>query len=387
MANRVPEIAHHIVDGRSSARQAIVAGRPLPALFALAASDDNGRMRRVPLVLRLVCTLLLASAAGPVGAEGPLLTRRVDGLIDVAPPAPGMLVRYTLDGSEPVRDSGVWLAPVEVPPGYVLKARAFAADGVGTGGLAVHETPLAPGSARRPSSLVPVTQNRDWRTYDWVGRHAAAQALMRERPEVVMLGDSITHFWGGDPVGGRRNGPAEWDRFFAGRRVVNLGYGWDRTENVLWRLAHGEFDRVSPRVVVVMIGTNNVGINTPAEIAAGIEAICTTIHARSPSTRILLLGIFPRGERPNAARDVVLEVNRRIAAFDGRDGITYLDIGSRFVSADGAISKDIMSDFLHPTARGYEIWAAAMAPTLERLLAPQVSPARDQPDGFVLLRD
>ena len=193
--------------------------------------------------------------------------------------------------------------------------------------------------------------------------------MRSRRPDIVMLGDSITHFWGGEPVGGRRTGVEEWDRFFAGRRVVNLGYGWDRTENVLWRLTHGEFDNVTPKVVVVMIGTNNITLNTPDEIAGGIGAICAEIHRRSPTTRTLLLGIFPRGAAPNEARVAVDEVNRRIAALDGRDGVTYLDIGATFLAADGSIAKEIMYDFLHPSAKGYAIWAAAMEPTLKRLLA------------------
>jgi lysophospholipase L1-like esterase len=211
--------------------------------------------------------------------------------------------------------------------------------------------------------------------YDWPARHAAAVALMRERqPEIVLLGDSITHFWGGEPsgdhVGGRRTAPEVWDRFFGTRRVVNLGYGWDRTENVLWRLRHGEFEHVSPKVVVVMIGTNNIPLNTPVEIAAGIAAICDEIHQRSPTSRILLLGIFPRGERPDANRATIDAVNQRIARFDGRDGaVTYLDIGDRFLAADRSISKDLMYDFLHPTAKGYEVWATAMEPTLTRLLS------------------
>jgi lysophospholipase L1-like esterase len=330
------------------------------------------------LTCALVSALLLCDRPAAAQVETPALTRRADGLWDASTPASGTVLRYTLDGSEPTRDAGAWLAPVDVPPGYVLKVRAFTADGNATGETATRGTPLSDGASLTPSTLVPVTQNRDWRVYDWTERHAAAVALMRERrPEIVMLGDSITHFWGGDPVGGRRNAPAHWDRFFAGRRVVNLGYGWDRTENVLWRLTHGEFDDIAPAVVVVMIGTNNIGRNTPDEIAAGVERICSTIHERSPQTRVLLLGLLPRGERPNAARDTVGEVNQRLARLEGRHSITYLDIGQAFVSSDGTISKDVMYDFLHPSEKGYQLWAAAMSGTLDRLLQSQASPARE----------
>jgi lysophospholipase L1-like esterase len=261
----------------------------------------------------------------------------------------------------------VWLAPVDLPAGYTLKARTFGADGAPIGTVTVREA--SSGGTRTPSTLVPVTQNRDWQIYDWAQRHAACVALMKSRqPEIVMLGDSITHFWGGEPVGGRRTGADEWDRFFAGRRVVNLGYGWDRTENVLWRITHGEFDDARPKVVVVMIGTNNIDLNTADEIAAGITAICAELHRRAPATRILLLGIFPRGAAPDATRAKVGAVNERIARLDGRDGVTYLDVGKTFLEADGSISTDVMYDFLHPTTKGYAMWAAAMAPTLNRLM-------------------
>ena len=127
-------------------------------------------------------------------------------------------------------------------------------------------------------------------------------SLMKKRqPEIVMLGDSITHFWGGEPVGGRRTGAEVWDRFFAGRRVVNLGYGWDRTENVLWRLTHGEFDESHPKVVVVMIGTNNIDLNTLDEIAAGITAICVELHRRAPARASCCSAFSPR-PTPDATR-------------------------------------------------------------------------------------
>lgn len=325
-------------------------------------------MKIRPLLSRCLMATTLAATLWATAAEAPVLRVRSDGRLDAVASAPGTTIRYTLDGSDPDRSAGVWLAPVEAPPGYTVKARAVSDDGVPATEVATWTAAGAAG-ARTPSTLVPVTQNRDWRVYDWAERHAAAVALMKTRqPEIVMLGDSITHFWGGEPIGGRRTGVEEWDRFFAGRRVVNLGYGWDRTENVLWRLTHGEFDNVTPEVVVVMIGTNNITLNTPDEIAAGIGAICAEIHRRSPTTRTLLLGVFPRGAAPNDARVAVDEVNRRIAALDGRDGVTYLDIGAQFLAADGSISKEIMYDFLHPSAKGYAIWAAAMEPTLKRLL-------------------
>jgi lysophospholipase L1-like esterase len=150
---------------------------------------------------------------------------------------------------------------------------------------------------------------------------------------------------------------------------VNLGFGWDRTENVLWRLTHGEFDDVSPKVVVVMIGTNNIDLNTPDEIAAGITAICVELHRRAPAARILLLGIFPRGAMPDATRAKVDAVNEHIASLNGNAGVNYLDLAKTFLQADGSISSDVMYDFLHPTAKGYAMWAAAMEPTLNRLMA------------------
>lgn len=322
-----------------------------------------------------VSALLLIAACGTAApADAQTIRARADGLLEIVGAPPDTVVRYTLDGTEPARDAGVWLAPVQAPAGYTVKARAFTADHAPAGPTVTWAAPAATG-ARVASSLVPVTQGRDWRVYDWPKRHAAIVALMKQRqPEIVMVGDSITHFWGGEPAGlgieGRNTAPEVWNRLFAGRRVVNLGYGWDRTENVLWRLRNGEFEGVSPKVVVVMIGTNNVTLNTPEDIAAGVTAIVDEIHQRSRASRILLLGIFPRGEKPNEHRVTIEAINQRLAKLDGRDGVvTWLDIGAKFLGADGSMSKDVMYDFLHPSAKGYEIWVEAMQPTLTRLLS------------------
>src|SRR5687768_12106907 len=152
--------------------------------------------------IRLVTTLLIAGAVAFAGAaaDAQTIRARADGLLEIADAPANTVVRYTLDGTEPTRDAGVWLAPVDVPAGYTVKARAFTADHVPVGATVERASPAK--GPRLVSTLVPVTQGRDWRVYDWPARHAAAVALMKERqPEIVMLGDSIMHFWGGDPSG------------------------------------------------------------------------------------------------------------------------------------------------------------------------------------------
>src|SRR3954452_17892259 len=158
----------------------------------------------------IACALVLVIALCAAGLSAQTIRARADGLLEVTDAPPATVVRYTLDGTDPTRDAGVWLDPVDAPAGYPIKARAFAADHTAVG-TQVEWASLATGELI-PSTLVPVTQGRDWRVYDWPARHAAAVALMRARqPEIVMLGDSIMHFWGGDPsgeqVGGRRTAP------------------------------------------------------------------------------------------------------------------------------------------------------------------------------------
>jgi lysophospholipase L1-like esterase len=331
----------------------------------------------LPVLAAAAITLAIAliSLIAPTAVDAQTIRERADGRLEVVQAPPDTVIRYTLDGSEPTRDAGVWLAPVTAPPGYTVKARAFTADHAPVGTAMEWTSPMKPASeGRSASTLVAVTQGRDWRVYDWPKRHAAIVSLMKTRkPEIVLIGDSITHFWGGEPDGegiaGRRTAPEVWDRAFAGRSVVNLGYGWDRTENVLWRLQNGEFEGVSPKVVVIMIGTNNVTLNTPDEIAAGVTAIVDQVHQRSGTSRILLLGIFPRGATPDKNRATIATLNERLAKLHDRWGlVTYLDIGDKFLEADKSISKDVMYDFLHPSAKGYEIWREAMAPVLTRLL-------------------
>ena len=177
--------------------------------------------------------------------------------------------------------------------------------------------------------------------------------------DLLFLGDSITQGW---------NNNAVWKRFYGPRHAANFGIGGDRTEHVLWRIQHGELDGIHPRVVVLMIGTNNSGSNTADEIAQGVTAIVKELRQRLPETKVLLLGVFPRGQKPDATRAKLEEVNRQISRLDDGSHVTYLDIGKAFLNPDGTISRDIMPDYLHLTAKGYRLWADAMEPTLWRLL-------------------
>jgi lysophospholipase L1-like esterase len=206
--------------------------------------------------------------------------------------------------------------------------------------------------------------------YDWWARHEAVLKIKDEKnPEIVLVGDSITHLWGGEPTwaGRKPNGPEAFAKTFGERRVLNLGYGWDRTQNVLWRLDHGEFDGLHPKFVVVNIGTNNFAgtknarASTPEEIAEGVREILLRLRSKSPEARIILMGIFPRGEKPtDPMRAKIAEVNRLLAEFGKTPGVTFLDLTSQLTQPDGTISRAVMGDFLHPSEAGYMIWGDAL---------------------------
>ena len=332
-------------------------------------------MRLISTVVVAFALLLGAIATAEETALDPALATPVltskAGIIEITCATPEALLLYTLDGSDPVIRSGPYLAPIALPYGGVVKTRAFSADRKRKSAPAeLTVATLKAGEPAPPSSLVAVTQGREWPGYEWAKRHAGVCANVRaHKPQIVFIGDSITHFFGGEPHDRGGNGTEVWQKFYEPRNTANLGYGWDRTENVLWRLGPGEeLAGAEPKVAVIMIGTNNLGLNQPADIAAGVTAICALIHQKLPATRILLLGIFPRGEKPDANRQRISEINQILAKLDGHDLVTFLDFGAKFIGPDGIISRSIMPDFLHPNAAGYQIWAEEMEPTLQRLL-------------------
>jgi lysophospholipase L1-like esterase len=181
---------------------------------------------------------------------------------------------------------------------------------------------------------------------------------------VLFLGDSITAGWG--------HAKDVWDMHYGTQQPANFGIGGDRTQHVLWRIDNGELDGIKPKVVVLMIGTNNIG-DSAENITKGDSKIVAEIHAKLPDAKLLLLGIFPRGADPKNAgvagmRAKIAEVNTALAKLDDGAKTRYLDIGAKFLDADGVLAKDIMPDALHPNEKGYQIWADAMQTLLNDML-------------------
>jgi len=183
--------------------------------------------------------------------------------------------------------------------------------------------------------------------------------------DLLFLGDSITEGWSG-------NGKEVWKERYSDMHAANFGIGGDKTQHVLWRIENGELENIHPKVCVLMIGTNNIGSNSVANIAQGVEDIVKTVRDKT-GAKVLLLGVFPRGKTPDAPKDAkaraaVAGINEIIAKMDDGKNIRYLDIGDKFLQPDKTISQDIMHDYLHPSDKGYVIWADAMAPLLKEMM-------------------
>lgn len=219
------------------------------------------------------------------------------------------------------------------------------------------------------NSATTPTANVQSDDYDWGERRRQKQAAAREgNHDLIFIGDSITHrFERAD------GGMAVWRRHYARHRVLNLGYGWDCTQNVLWRLQQGEFAGQSPGLAVLNIGTNNLTgngacrPNTVAEIVAGIAGICAFIRRASSDTQILVMSVFPRGRADAMINGRVGDLNAALSAWiAGCPHLLHLDIGARFLGDDGEVNARLLPDLCHPSEAGYAIWAEAIEPFVRR---------------------
>jgi lysophospholipase L1-like esterase len=278
----------------------------------------------------------------------------------IKPDKPTDVIRYTLNGKDPDFSAGVYLTPIELPEGGTVKAAVF--EGNKLLGKVSMQAVAGPGP--KNTALVPLTQNRDWQSYDWVVRHEQILALNKPgafQTDVVFIGDSITHFWSGEPKAKRVAGKESWEKWIAPHHPINLGYGWDRTENVLWRLRHGEVAGLKPKAYVVLIGTNNLsGINRVADTVEGVTEVCREIRRQTPQAKILLMAILPRGAKPDATRQRVTDANKLLKTQAPQIADAFVDVTDKLIEADGSILKETMGDYLHPTNKGYEVMGAAI---------------------------
>ena len=210
------------------------------------------------------------------------------------------------------------------------------------------------------SAVTPVDRKDDW----WALRHEQVlERIAQGNVDLICVGDSITHGW-------ENLGRKLWEQYYAPRNAVNMGFGGDRTQHVLWRFDNGEIDGISPKLAILMIGTNNSNgqDNTAEEIADGVKAICAAMRARLPKTKILILAIFPRGEGPSPQRQKNAKASELASQIADGKKIFYLDINDEFLESDDTLPKDIMPDLLHPNEKGYKIWAEAIEPTVKKLM-------------------
>jgi N-acetylglucosamine-6-sulfatase len=180
--------------------------------------------------------------------------------------------------------------------------------------------------------------------------------------ELLFVGDSITDGW-------RNAGQPVWDQHFAPLKPANFGIGGDTTQGVLWRMQNGELDTFKAKLIVLMLGTNNINRNPIDEIVDGDRLIVEEFKKRQPQAKVLLLGIFPRSPEPtHPYRASIKEINGKLAKLADNKQVFFMDIGDAFLTPDGTLTPEIMPDGLHPNLRGYRIWADAISGRVKELM-------------------
>ena len=244
----------------------------------------------------------------------------------------------------------------------------FGADQVQTPKLLWEATPVAKMESRsKDPKRSPGIFGDYWWANRFLEKHQAVEALRGKTVDLVLVGDSIIHFW-------EWKQPASWEKLCKGRSVLNLGYGGDRTENVIWRIEHGELDGYKAKNIVLMIGTNNNSSDStnPANVAKGIETIIGLIRKKQPDAQLIVHPIFPRGNAPTpsqrhaVARPRNEKTNELAKSFvAAHPEIVWIDFNGKLVDDTGWVPKTLMPDGIHPSASGYDIWMEAILPRLK----------------------
>lgn len=205
------------------------------------------------------------------------------------------------------------------------------------------------------STCIPCKQQRD--PYDWQARHEQILKLNRtDSPEAVIIGNSIVHYWAGEPLAHQQRGKHAWSRLFKGTKVHNLGFGWDKIENVLWRIYHGELDGYEAKNIFMLIGTNNLQFNTDHEIIEGIVFTAKAIRERQPSAKLHVIGILPRKGQEQRIAHINTELQQELV----KSNAVYIDLTPFLTKRDGRIDESLFGDGLHPNEKGYKKIAEAL---------------------------
>lgn len=263
------------------------------------------------------------SAFADLKAEG------VDGLYYLSKEEIGLQMDDMVDGTHP-NDLGMQ----HYAEGYEVALRTILQEPIG-----------------RVSTTLPCIQYREPGNYDWEDRHREIIQLNKtDPPRSVIFANSIVHFWGGQPEARIARETASWEQHFTPAGLRNQAYGWDRIENVLWRVYHDELDGFEAENILLMIGTNNLHLNSDDEVLEGLKLLVQAIKQRQPAARFVLLGILPRRKY----EDRIAKLNLRIAQLAGAENIEYGYLGNVFLKEDGMIDEALFSDGLHPNKAGYE---------------------------------
>ena len=254
--------------------------------------------------------------------------------------------------------------------GFILLV-AFACSALARAGDAPAPTPPAAPKSNLPADKDPMTTTRP--AEHNVKRHQKCLDRAKEgNIDLLFLGDSITERWKDNEV---------WKQYYAPLNAANFGISGDVIENVLWRVGEGELDPalIKPKVVVLLIGANNVGGDSTRDIVEGLKNLVRAIREKTPDSKLLVLGIFPCQQKRNKWRRQIEDINSQIAKVEDGKMVRFLDLKSKFVESDESISKEVMPDYQHPSAKGYRLWAEGMEPLLSEMMG---FPAR-KPESFL----
>jgi beta-glucosidase len=215
-------------------------------------------------------------------------------------------------------------------------------------------------------ALQAVDRKDDW----WQKRFAEKNKQLEQGDaQLLLIGDSITHGWDNNSAKAAR------EKYLDGWKWVNLGFGGDQTQHVLWRLDNAPMHAVKPKAIMLMIGTNNIGggrnsKSSPQDTADGIAAIVNKLRILYPAAKILVLNVFPRDEKPDGERRVLVdEINKLLPKTLGvQKNVTLFSINDKFLDKDGTLPKSVMPDSLHPQEGGYLTWGEAVEPKLKSMI-------------------